>query len=202
MEGDCPPRHVRPAYGRAAARCRSLVIGVATIVALVVPARAQQANEDDIKAAFLFNLAKFVEWPPDAFADANAPMVVGIAGDGGMFAAFNTVTHGKTVNGRAFMIKRLRRTDDLRGVHILFVSERETRNIQPLLDAAKGRSTLTVGESERFSDAGGMITFLTDNHRIQFNINVESTDHAQLRVSSKLLVLARRVIGDRRGGGS
>lgn len=176
--------------------CRS-AFAVLVVVVLFARAAAQQATEDEIKAAFLFNFVNFVEWPSTSFADASAPFVIGIAGGSHIAAALDRATGGKIVNGRSLVIKRLTRTDAFRGLHVLFISEPDNARLRRILEAVKGQSTLTVEDGERFDAAGGIITLFTEDHRVRFDINLDTAERAQLRISSRLLALARRIRGNR-----
>lgn len=180
---------------------RRSAVAVLLAVGLLGRAAAQQATEDEIKAAFLFNFANFVEWPSTSFADPSAPLVIGVAGENNIADALDKAARGKTVNGRSLAIKRLKRTDDLRLLHVLFVGEADSAQIRRMLDAVKGQSTLTVGDGERFDALGGIITVFTEDRRVRFDINVDNAARAQLRISSKLLALAKRVRGSRHSEG-
>lgn len=148
-----------------------------------------QADEYQVKAAFIFNFAKFVDWPGDAFSDGN-DLVVGVVGDdpfGGTLDRLN----GSTANGRRLRIKRLRFGDNLRACHILFISKSEARNLSKILDSLKGTSVLTIGEMPQFNQSGGMIRFVIQNNKVRFEINAAAATQARVRISSKLLALSK-----------
>jgi hypothetical protein len=170
---------------------------------MAIPAEAQVAlSEYQIKAAYLFNFLKFVEWPDDAFSDPLAPIVIGIAGEDPFGSALPNVIIGKTVQGRDLVIRKYRDGEDLRSAHILFINVREKKRIPQLLAGLRGSSVLTVADSGEFLVEGGMIQLYYQDNRIRFAINVEATGRAKLKISSKLLSLARVVGGSGKEGGS
>jgi hypothetical protein len=157
---------------------------------------AQEAlSEYQVKAAYLFNFLKFVEWPGDAFPDALAPIVIGIVGDDPFGSALPEVVTGKTVQGRDLVIRRYHAGENFRGASILFISASEKKRLPQILAGLRGGGVLTVSDMEGFLASGGMIQFLSENDRVRFGIDVTATSQARLKVSSKLLSLARVVTG-------
>jgi YfiR/HmsC-like len=182
-------------------RTRQTVIILAILVCAHIVAapnaQAQDAlSEYQVKAAYLFNFLKFVEWPDDAFADSLAPIVIGVVGDDPFGSALPQVTIGKTVQGRDLVIRKYHTGEDVRGAHILFISPSEKKRLPMILSSLRGSSVLTVSDTEGFLDAGGMIQFLNENDRVRFAISVEATGRARLKMSSKLLSLAKVVGGN------
>jgi hypothetical protein len=159
-------------------------------------------SEYQVKAAYLFNFVKFVEWPEEAFADPLAPIVIGIVGDDPFGDALPQVVSGKTVQGRDLVIRKYRAGEDLRGSHILFISESEKKRFPQLLASLRGSSTLTVADVDGFLDEGGMIRLFSEENRVRFAINVDAAIRAKLKLSSKLLSLARLAGGKGKEGGS
>ena len=153
--------------------------------------RAPESNEYQIKAGFLINFIKFVEWPADAFGDEGASLVIGLIGDDPFGSALDEIVTGKTINGRRLEVRRLRWGQDLKGCHLLFISTSERKRLIQIFDALKGSSVLTVGETGQFNQQGGIINFVMDAKKVRFEINVATADRARLRISSKLLALAR-----------
>jgi hypothetical protein len=172
---------------------------------LTAPAQvgAQEAlSEYQIKAAYLFNFLKFVEFPGDSFADPLAPIIIGVVGDDPFGNALPQVVAGKTVQGRDLVVHVYRAGEDFRGAHILFISASEKKRLSLILSSLRGSSVLTVADTAGFLDAGGMIQFLNENDRVRFAINVDATSQAKVKVSSKLLSLAKTVGGNGKVGGS
>ena len=159
-------------------------------------ARAQDPpREYDVKAAFLFNFAKFVAWPDDAFADAKTPLVIGIVGDDPFGAALEELTRGERVDGRPIVLKRLRLEGDTPKCHILFIAGAHGRRLAQLLGALKHAPVLTVGEAREFTELGGVIRFTKQDYRVGFDVNLDAATRGRLRISSKLLSVAGRVQG-------
>ena len=159
-------------------------------------------SEYQVKAAYLFNFLKFVEWPEEAFPDPLAPIVIGIAGDDPFGSALPQVVVGKTVQGRDLVIRKYRVGEDLRSTHILFISASEKKRVPQIVASLRGSSVLTVADFNEFLGDGGMIQLYSENNRIRFAINVDATGRAKLKISSKLLSLARVVGGSGKEGGS
>ena len=184
---------------------RALILGITGVLSGVVPsgrAQSETPNEYQVKAAFLYNFAKFVEWPPDAFAGPQAPIVLGIVGEDPFGDALREIISGKTVNGRSFLIKRLKLGPELHGCHILFISSSEKKNLARIFESLKGSSVLTVGETDQFVQSGGAIKLFLEGNNVRFEINVGAASLARLKISSKLLALARSVVGEHGGGRS
>jgi uncharacterized protein DUF4154 len=137
-----------------------------------------------------------VEYPGESFADPLAPMVIGVVGDDPFGSALPQVVIGKTVQGRDLVVHLYRAGEDLRGAHILFISASEKKRLPMILSALRGSSVLTVGDTAGFLEAGGMIQFLSENDRVRFAINVDAASRARLKLSSKLLSLAKVVGGN------
>ena len=159
--------------------------------------RAQEAlSEYQVKAAYLYNFLKFVEYPSESFADPLAPIVIGVVGDDPFGSALPQVVIGKTVQGRDLVIRMYRAGEDLRRANILFISASERKRLPMILSSLRGTSVLTVSDIAEFTAAGGMIQFLNEDDRVRFAINVDATNRARLKMSSKLLILAKTVGGN------
>lgn len=168
-----------------------------------VNSRAQvMRSEYQVKAAYLFNFLKFVEWPADSFGDPLAPMVIGVVGDDPFGSSLPELVIGKTVQGRDLVLRKYRAGDDLRGAHLLFISASERKQLPQILSSVRGSSVLTVADTEGFLEAGGMIQFLNANEQIHFAINVDALKGSRLKLSSKLLNLAKAVTGKAKDAGN
>lgn len=155
------------------------------------------ASEYQVKAAFLFNFTKFVEWPDGAFDAPQAPIVVGIIGDDPFGDDLERMIAGQKVQGRSLVIRRERWGDDLRRCHVLFVSASEQEHRSRILGSVQSAGVLTVSDMEGFAEAGGVIEFVLEQNRVRFVVNLDAATQDRLRVSAKLLALAR-VIGHSR----
>jgi hypothetical protein len=176
--------------------CWLIIVGAVCVVAGGIPnaqAGSSPPGEYEVKAAFLYNFAKFVEWPAEAFDDADAPLTIGVLGEDPFGDTLEQTVKGKTANGRKLAIRRFHKVRDLQPCHILFISSSEKRHLSEILDRLKGSSVLTVGEVEGFAKRGGVINFFVEDNRIRFEVNVDAAKRAKLKMSSKLLRLARIV---------
>lgn len=166
------------------------------VFAVEIAAAQGSANEYEVKAAILYNLTRFVEWPSSAYADAQAPTVLCLAGHDPFGPYLASLTSKETVNGRPVQIRHIRNNADRNGCHILYVSSSERKNVISLLAALRGSSVLTVGEMAQFATRGGMVQFELEEKQVHFDINLDASVHAQLKISARLLVLAKIVKGE------
>jgi hypothetical protein len=160
---------------------------------LATIAWAQKAEEYRVKAAFLFNFAKFVEWPAQAFRTSTDPIAICVVGQNLFGSALNDAVSGKTVDGRTFLIRQISGDQTASGCQILFISSSERKRFHAILGEIKTAGVLTVGETDDFAVEGGIINFKIEDGRVCFQVNVDAADQARLRISSKLLSLAQIV---------
>ena len=153
-------------------------------------AQAPAPTEYQIKAAFLYNFAKFVDWPPQAFTNENSEFVIGILGDNPFGEDLARTVAGKNVNERTIAIQKFTDAAETKNCHILFISTSEKNRLPEVFEKLKGRSILTVGEMERFTESGGIINFVREASKIRFQINDPAAKAIQLKISSKLMSLA------------
>jgi hypothetical protein len=156
------------------------------------PVMAQDAapTEYQIKAAFVYNFAKFVEWPHEAFPDPASPIVIGVLGDNVFGDNLQKMVSNKAINNRPLQFKEFRSVAQATNCHILFISTSEKSKFSKVIEGLKGTSVLTVGESADFIGAGGMINFVLESNKVRFQINDDAAKKAGLKISSKLLSLA------------
>ena len=147
--------------------------------------------EYQVKAAFLFNFAKFIEWPDKAFQAEKGPISVCVFRYDPFGSALDEIIHGKAIGDRLVQAKRITELGELKACQIVFVSAREEKRLQEILNGVKGTSALVVGESEDFAARGGGIQFFVEANKLRFAVNVDAMQRAQLKVSSKLLALAK-----------
>ena len=150
-------------------------------------------SEYRVKAAFLYNFAKFIEWPAEAFSGGGAPIHLCLVGEDPFGPLLEQTIQGKTAQGREMRIKRLKEGEDIRACHILFVSFAEDKRLAQIMERLDGASVLTVGETRNFTRLGGVITLVLEDNKVRFEVNLQSAERARLKVSSKLLTLARVV---------
>jgi hypothetical protein len=158
-------------------------------------ARAQALGDDSsehlIKAGFVYNFVKLVEWPPSVNGQKNQPIVIGVLGNNPFATTLDRVVYGKTLDGRPFVVKRLKNQEysDCR-CHILFVGELESARLEEIIRFQQTASALTIAESPDFARSGGMIAFVLHDGKVRFEVNVEAAKQASLTISSRLLSLA------------
>jgi len=157
---------------------------------------ASDSSEYLIKAGFIFNFAKFVEWPAAAFAQPDSPIVIGILGTDPFGTIIDQIVQDKKIGGRGFVVKRLRWGGDVKEIReckILFVGASERAHVDELVQLVKTLPILTVGETPGFAERGGVIRFVLEDNKVRFEVNVEAAHQAELNISSRLLTLARIV---------
>jgi hypothetical protein len=156
----------------------------------VAPLRAQDApgpSEHRVKAVFLVNFLKYVEWPAH---DTNARLQIAHVGLDEFGDDLSSLVKSKTVDGRDVMLKHSDVKRDWRECHVLFISSSEKRRLPEILASVKGRPVLTVGESEDFLERGGMINFAVKGKNVRLEINLVAAEAAGLKISSRLLAIA------------
>ena len=175
-----------------------VVLGLSLNWTFGAEVQAQDADSSEylIKAGFIFNFAKFVEWPAAAFAQQESPIVIGVLGTDPFGATIDRIVEDKKIGTRGFVVKRFKwskELKELRDCKILFVSSSEKAHIDEIVQSVKGLPILTVGETPGFAERGGMIRFTLEDNRVRFEINVEAAREADLNISSRLLTLAKIV---------
>jgi hypothetical protein len=157
------------------------------------PAAAQdyQSSEYELKAAILFNLIKFVEWPTTAYSGPDAPTVMCTLGRDPFGPALNGFADGSTVNGRPLLVRRLQHDADAHGCHLLYISSSERKILPQILRAIADAGIVTVGEMGQFAIQGGVIQLIVEDRQVHFEVNLDAASHGDFRISSKLLALAR-----------
>ena len=174
-----------------------LIIALSVSLSWAPGALAQDSSDSSeylIKAGFIFNFAKFVEWPPTTFAQPDSPIVIGILGTDPFGTIIDHIVQDKKIGGRGFVVKRLKwgaEAKDLRECKILFVGASERVHIDELVQIVKGLPILTVGETPGFAEHGGVIRFVLEDNRVRFEVNVDAARQGGLTISSRLLTLAR-----------
>ena len=178
----------------------SLAVALLFVLLLVCPSLSQTASgEYQVKATFLFNFAKFIEWPSRSFKRPADPFTFCLAGDP-FSGELEKIIKGESLNGRPLIVRRLGSGDPVSGCHTVFVARSEAKRTPELINSAAGQSILTVGEEEDFIEHGGMIRLVESAGNVRFEINPEAAVRVGLRVSSRLLRLADIVHPRKRPG--
>ena len=183
---------------------RSACVALLLVGAWVLPVRgvdAQQGpTEYQVKAAYVLNFLKFVEWPGDSNADIHERWIIGIVGENPFGDELTQIITGKTVQGHELGVRQFQPGEDFRVCQVLFISASEKKRLPTILAALNGLSVLTVGDMDHFIESGGTIQFVMEEKRVRFAIDISASSRARLKVSSKLLSLARTVTGTERAG--
>jgi hypothetical protein len=175
---------------------RSITKRLLIFATLLFGVRAEAQNpmgESQVKAMFVYNFLKFVEWPVDAAAGAKDPFVVLIIGEGATADATEHFLESKTIGERPLAVRRIRWDQSLAGARAAFVVEPDARKLHQILDAAAAAGVLTIGEGESFTTRGGVIALLVEDRKVRFDVDTTAAQTARVRVSSKLLALTRVV---------
>jgi hypothetical protein len=162
-----------------------LVLGVMTSPVEAAP--SQVSHEYDLKAAFLFNFAQFVEWPPQAFADANTPITIAILGEDPFGASLDEIVANETAHNRRIVVRRYHSVEEVENCQILFISQSNSRDLKHIASKLDHRSILTVGDTENFAARAGIIGFEVNQRRLRLRINLAAATAMGLTISSKLL---------------
>ena len=153
-------------------------------------AAAAPARECEIKAAFLYNFTKFVDWPGQTFANADAPIVIGVLGDSPCVQALERLVKDRKVNGRTIVVRRIASAEEAKVTHMLFVGSGHEAQFAGLKPAIESLPVLTVGESAGFATLGGAVDFVPQADKIRFEINIGVAERAGLKISAQLQKLA------------
>ena len=157
-------------------------------------ARAQQATEASVKAALVYKFASYVEWPPEAFAMPESPLVIGIVGADDVAAELEPLARGRTVNNRPVAVWRLKDAEAVTGCHVVFVGRRESGRLPAVARAARAKSVLLISDTERGLESGSVINFVHVEDRVGFEVSIDAAERSNLRLSSRMLAVARRVV--------
>jgi hypothetical protein len=150
-------------------------------------------SEEGIKAAFVYNFAKFTEWPTNAFTSGSAPMTVGFVGADSLADTFEKIVSGKNINGHDFVIRRFSSIAGVENCQMVFVGE--TAEAAAVISLTVGKPILTIGDTDSFAAAGGMIKLFKNDKKIRFDLDFRHVNSAQLKLDARLCQLARSIKG-------
>jgi hypothetical protein len=169
-------------------RLRPIAMATAVWLQLLGPASAQAMSEPALKAAFLYNFAKFTEWPAEV-APPGTPLSICILGDGTTLAMLQQVVGGRAIDGHGVKAVSMAADGPLRSCHVLYLAGDDTRRDAEVFDRVKSSAVLTVGDTDHFAKSGGVSRLFLENGKMRFAINVDATQRARLHISSKVLAL-------------
>ena len=178
-----------PAWSSWSSACTAMLL-----VATLLPAQsAFAADPGRSKAEMLWNIAKFIQWPEEALVASKGQLVFTILGEDELAAELAGLLSTRTINGKPVFVRFARRAQDARGSQILYVAASEREHMAEVLAAVDGTPVLTVGDTPAFAAHGGMVGFTSENGRVRFEINLGHAERTGLKLSAKLLALARVV---------
>lgn len=171
-----------------------LALGIALLLLAPGPSSAQTTSEYQVKAAYIYNFAKFVEWPAQDFASPTAPIRLCLLNDQSFESDLNQIVKGKKISGRPITVAPVQNGEQSRGCHILFINSSHNSEAQRIIEVLRNTSVLTVGESPGFVEEGGIINFVLQDDHVHFQVNHRAADQGGLHISSRLLSVATLVI--------
>jgi hypothetical protein len=182
-------------------RCGLRALALAGVLAAVPLRGALPPTEYEVKAAFLYNLAKYIQWPEPSHAGAARPFVIGLIGKDPFGPALDQAMAGRTLQQRPVVVRRFVRVEEVTGCDLLFVAASAREDLGRILTALRGAPVLTVADMDQFAERGGMINLTMEEKRVRFEINNKAIARAGLKAGSQLLRLAR-IVNDSQPGGN
>jgi hypothetical protein len=181
---------------RTSIRAVWIALGLGLLLSIVRPqlGDAQSISESQVEAAYLYNFAKFVNWPAGTFATAQDPIRLCVLSDELFQSQLNQIAKGKNIAGRPVLVIPVQNGLQARGCQELFISLADPDNLPQILESLHGSSVLTIGKVKDFVDEGGIIGFVMQGDHVHFQVNQKAASQAGLRLSSQLLSVAQVVI--------
>jgi hypothetical protein len=162
--------------------------------AIFLKSYSQSYTEYEVKAAYIFNFAKFVKWPENSFSSKTSHLILGVYGTNPFGVILNKTINKRTVNGRKWIIKYFNKPEDITKCHILFISQVDKSELIKIIDKNKNKAVLTIGDNiEDFCISGGILNFSQQYSKHRFEINNDIAIQSNIIISSKLLILAKIV---------
>ena len=194
--------------GWAAASSAPTTRSIVTLIVLLLTSFAGgaestrgQSNDEEyrVKAAFLFHFAQLVDWPAQTLSGTDNSLSLCTLGEDPFQGTLEGTVAGKAIGNRTIRVRHLLSPEDLQVCQIVFLGKAQSKRIPMLVADLHNAPILTVGETAGFLDAGGMICFLLEENKVRFEINLNAADSAKLKIGSRLLILAQRVVGESHG---
>ncbi len=173
----------------------TLIAAVGLLATAAARPEARTPTEYEVKAAFIYNFARYVQWPGGS--EQNKPFVIGVIGKDPFGPVLDDVVRGQSVQGRAVVVRRFQKIEHITNCDMLFVSGPESDHLQRIFDALDSAPVLTVGDMDKFAELGGMINLITEDNHIRFEMNVQAIERSGLKAGSQLLKLAK-IVNERR----
>jgi hypothetical protein len=178
---------------------RAAVLGLFMMMGCLTAGSLEEIiDEYKVKAAFIFNFVKFVQWPAGSFQSVKEPTAICVLGQDPFEGSLAETLAGRAIEGRSLIVRHITAAKQVPGCHVLFIGSGEDQRIPSVLAEIRTPGTLTIGESDAAGDGGVMIDFRLEGGKIRFDINLNAAERADLKISSRLLSLARSVVGNRK----
>lgn len=176
-------------------RTGGLVFALVVALAAAWPAHGAErvAGEYEIKAAFLYSVAQYIEWPADAVAEPGDAFVIGVLGDDPFGDALDDIARDRTIQGKRIVVRRFATVEEYTPCHVLFVARSALEDLPALLKRLEGSHVLLAGDTEGLVQRGIVLNFFIEKSKVRFEINVDAATRMALKISSKLLRLAKIV---------
>jgi hypothetical protein len=175
----------------------TLLVALTALLCLLASAEhradGQPVDEGQMKAVFVVNFLRFVEWPSTNVAPAPAPLVVAVLGDREFIDKLRDYASTQSVSGHSIEVKTVERPEDARGAHVLFIGTSESANVPAIVKLAETSALLTVGDTDGFARAGVILNLYTVDSRVRIEANPAAASRTGLRLSAHLLRIARIV---------
>ena len=195
------PRHQRTQRLREAyvevviALARHFLLVAALLLGAFPVSAQQQATEVAVKAALLYRFASYVEWPAEVLGAPGSPFVICVTGSDEVATELEQLVKGRTIANRPVTVRRLKEGEGVSGAHVLFVGGSDPGRIRAAARVARPRSVLVVSDAAGGLEAGSVINFVPADDRVGFEVSMEAAERSNLKVSSRMLGVARRVVG-------
>jgi len=180
--------------------CMNIIIQVLFVICIQLPVVAADMTteraEDRIKAAYLYKFCDYVEWPQETFSTDGDAIIIGILGADDLAADLETIVAGRQIRGRPVRVKNLKIGESMIGLHVLFIDERYDGQLKDIIMSAQNLPILTVTELEEDIDNEGVINFVVIGNRVRFDVALATAKRSKLKISSRLLTVARKVRDD------
>jgi hypothetical protein len=174
----------------------ALIIVLVFLGPVLLAQAARTTSESELKAAFVYNFAKFVTWPQGSRGNTDKPFAIGVLGDPELGRTLQRLLEGKNLGGRSLAVMTFVSIDELRATDVLFIHSDQKKTLEAVLQVIAGLPVLTVGDAENFAELGGVVQLVREDRRMRFDINVAAAEQAGLRIQSQLLKLARTTSGN------
>jgi hypothetical protein len=171
-----------------------VLVALLCVIHPTISSAQSQVDEYRLKAAFLFHFAEFVDWPAGVLGNPGDSFLICVVGEGPFHGDLEATIQGKVIAARTVRVHHVKQVQEAQGCHVLFIGKDEFKVASPFAATLQNMPILTVGESETFLQSGGIIRFCMEDRKVRFEVNQEAAEAANLKISSRLLLLAKTVV--------